>query len=69
MQSLWDKSLQTNLDVEMRGRIIGAKSAMPILEYYFGISIGKNTAEAEDVIHPGRANGEVNQGSYFTNAK
>ena len=40
MQSLWDKSLQTDLDSEMRGRIIGVKTAMPTLEYYFGVSIG-----------------------------
>ena len=32
LQSLWDKSLQTDLDAEMRGRIIGVKSAMPTLE-------------------------------------
>ena len=40
LQSLWDKSLQTDLDSEMRGRIIGVKTAMPTLEYYFGVSIG-----------------------------
>ena len=79
LQSLWDKSLQRCLqDAEMRGRIIGV-SAMPTLEYYFGVSIGitifsmtdnlsKTLQKQKIVIHPETANGEVNQGSYPINA-
>ena len=37
LQQVWDKSLDGNLEPEIKGRIIGVKSQMNIFDYLYGV--------------------------------
>ena len=36
-QELWDESLETNLESEVKSRVIGVKHQMGTFDYYFGV--------------------------------
>ena len=38
LQKLWDESLETNLESEVKSRVIGVKHQMGRFDYYFGVS-------------------------------
>ena len=40
LQELWDESLKTKLDSEIKSRIIGVKYQMQQFSYLFGVSLG-----------------------------
>ena len=40
LQELWDESLETNLESEVKSRVIGVKHQMGTFDYYFRISLG-----------------------------
>ena len=40
LQELWDESFETNLESEVKSRVIGVKHQMARFDYYFGVSLG-----------------------------
>ena len=39
LQQVWDESIDGNLQAEIKGRIIGVKSQMNTLNYFYGVTI------------------------------
>ena len=39
LQELWDESLETNLESEVKSRVTGVKHQMEAFDYYFGVSL------------------------------
>ena len=39
LQELWDDVLETKLDAEMKGRVLGAKYQMETIEYFYCVSL------------------------------
>ena len=48
LQELWDESLETNLDSEVKSRVIGVKHQMGTSDYYFGVSLGAHILRISD---------------------
>ena len=40
LQELWEESVDTKLDPEIKSRIIGVKYQMETFNYFFGVSLG-----------------------------
>ena len=40
LQDLWDESLETNLESEVKSRVIGVKHQVGTFDYYFRVSLG-----------------------------
>ena len=48
LQELWDESLETNLESEVKSRITGVKHQMGTFDYYFGVSLGAQMLTISD---------------------
>ena len=48
LQELWDESLETNLESEVKSRVIGVKHQMGTFDYYFGVSLGAKILRISD---------------------
>ena len=48
LQELWDESLETNLESEVKSRVIGVKHQMGTFDYYFGVSLGAQILRISD---------------------
>ena len=48
LQEIWDKSLETNLDSEVKARVIGVKHQMRTFDYHFRISLGAQILRISD---------------------
>ena len=41
LQELWDKCLETKLEPDIKGRIIGVKHQMGTFDYFYGVNLGE----------------------------
>ena len=48
LQELWDESLETNLESEVKSRVTGVKHQMGTFDYYFGVSLGAQILRFSD---------------------
>ena len=48
LQELWDESLETNLESEVKSRVIGVKHQMGTFDCYFGVSLGAQILRISD---------------------
>ena len=48
LQELWDESLETNLESEVKSRVIGVKHQMGIFDYYLGVSLSVQILRISD---------------------
>ena len=47
-QELWDESLETNLESEVKSRVIGVKHQIGTFDYYFRVSLGAQILRISD---------------------
>ena len=47
-QELWDERLETNLESEVKSRVIGVKHQMGTFDYYFKVSLGAQILRISD---------------------
>ena len=48
LHELWDESLETNLESEVKSRVIGVKHQMGTFYYYFGVSLSAQILRISD---------------------